>query len=183
MKIQMEIEETADNYKNILNDNLEVPQEQIEMVNIEILLLDIKNFKSIKLSLEEFKIAFNSTSTSKACGNDNTSLFMIHNLESSFINKIIFPFFSNIFKYGLIPSNLNVTYILPIIKDIKKPTNTINNIRPISISNPFAQIFERILLNKIPNILNTHQNQFGYKNKTSCSHALFAFKETIIHHL
>jgi hypothetical protein len=45
MKIQMEIEETADNYKNILNDNLEVPQEQIEMVNIEILLLDIKNFK------------------------------------------------------------------------------------------------------------------------------------------
>jgi hypothetical protein len=39
------------------------------------------------------------------------------------------------------------------------------------------------LLNKIPNILNTHQNQFGYKYKTSCSHALFAFKETIIHHL
>jgi hypothetical protein len=35
----------------------------------------------------------------------------------------------------------------------------------------------------MPNILNTHQNQFGYKNRTSCTHALFAFKETIIHHL
>jgi hypothetical protein len=46
MKIQMEIEETADNYKNIFNDNLKVPQEQIEMVNREILSLDIKNYKS-----------------------------------------------------------------------------------------------------------------------------------------
>jgi hypothetical protein len=26
----------------------------------------------------------------------------------------------------------------------------------------------------------THDNQFGYKNKTSCTHALFVFKETII---
>ena len=25
-----------------------------------------------------------------------------------------------------------------------------------------------------------HDNQFGYKNKTSCTHALFVFKETII---
>jgi hypothetical protein len=29
----------------------------------------------------------------------------------------------------------------------------------------------------------THANQFGYKYKTSCSHALFIFKETIIRYL
>jgi hypothetical protein len=29
----------------------------------------------------------------------------------------------------------------------------------------------------------THENQFGYKNKTSCTHALFVFKETIVKHI
>jgi hypothetical protein len=29
----------------------------------------------------------------------------------------------------------------------------------------------------------THENQFDYKNKTSCTHALFVFKETIIKHV
>ena len=68
------------------------------------------------------------------------------------------------------------------IKDHSKPTNTIGNLRPISIPNTLAQVFERLLLNKIPEIKNTHMNQFD-KNNTSCSHALFTFKETIIHYL
>ena len=28
-----------------------------------------------------------------------------------------------------------------------------------------------------------HDNQFGYKNRTSCTHALFTFKETIIQYV
>jgi hypothetical protein len=43
-----------------------------------------------------------------------------------------------------------------------------------------AQIFERIIKLKIPQLGETHQNQFGYKNKTSCTHALFAFKELAV---
>jgi hypothetical protein len=57
IKIQMEIEEIADSLSNIFNDNLKVPEEQVEMVNREILSLNIKNFNSIKLSIEEFKSA------------------------------------------------------------------------------------------------------------------------------
>ena len=53
----MEIEEIADSLSNIFNDNLKVPEEQVEMVNREILSLNIKNFNSIKLSIEEFKSA------------------------------------------------------------------------------------------------------------------------------
>ena len=36
------------------------------------------------------------------------------------------------------------------------------------------------MMMKIKSINKTHDKQFGYKNKTSCSHALFVFKETII---
>ena len=74
---------------------------------------------------------------------------------------------------------MNITHIVPIKKDKSKSINDINNLRPISISNTLAQIFERIMRMKIKSINNTHDNQFGYKNKTSCSHALFVFKETI----
>jgi hypothetical protein len=87
------------------------------------------------------------------------------------------------FKYGVIPDDFNITHIVPIIKDNNKPANTISNLRPISISNSLAQIFERIILNKIPELKQTHQNQFGYKAKTSCTHALFAMKETAINYI
>ena len=32
-------------------------------------------------------------------------------------------------------------------------------------------------------ISKTHENQFGYKNRTSCTHALFVFKEIVIKYL
>ena len=82
----------------------------------------------------------------------------------------------------IIPKNFNVSIIKPILKDQDKPTNDINNIRPISISNCFAQMFEKLILINSPNILITHRNQFGFKSKTSCNHAIFALKETILHY-
>jgi hypothetical protein len=92
-------------------------------------------------------------------------------------------FFKFIFHYGVIPNEFNVTHIIPIKKDKKTTINDLNNLRPISISNILAQIFERLLSNKMKEINKTHENQFGYKNKTSCTHALFVFKETIIKHV
>jgi hypothetical protein len=97
-----------------------------------------------------------------------------------FLNTKVFFFYKYIFHYVVIPSELNISHIIPIIKDKKKPNNSLNNLRPISIANTLAQIFERILSNKMPEINLTHHNQFGYKKKISCTHALFAFKETII---
>ena len=78
---------------------------------------------------------------------------------------------------------MNITHIIPIKKDKTKSINDINNLRPISISNTLAQIFERLLMMNLNSINNTHNNQFGYKNKISCSHTLFVFKETIVWHL
>ncbi|CAF0726181.1 unnamed protein product [Brachionus calyciflorus] len=89
--------------------------------------------------------------------------------------------------YNSIPNKLefpkffNISLITPIIKDKNKPTNETNN--PISISNTFAQIFEKLILIKSPEILKTHQNQFGFKKFTSCSHAFFVIKETIAYYL
>ena len=81
-----------------------------------------------------------------------------------------------------IPKNFNVSIINPILKDQQKSTEDINNIRPISISNCLSQIFEKLILINSPNLTITHRNQFGFKRKTSCNHAIFTLKETILNY-
>lgn len=81
-----------------------------------------------------------------------------------------------------IPVNFNISIIKPILKDPDKKTDDVNNIRPISISNCLAQIFEKLVLIQSPDLKTTHKNQFGFKQKTSCNHALFTLKESILNY-
>jgi hypothetical protein len=83
---------------------------------------------------------------------------------------------------GKVPDKLNVSIIKPILKDQYKNTDDLNNIRPISISNCFAQILEKLILILSPGLKVSHVNQFGFKEKTSCNHALFTLKETILNY-
>ena len=106
------------------------------------------------------------TNPSNTIGNDGISARMIKNCNNKFTTSYIFYFFRFIFHHGVIPAEMNITHIVPIKKDKSKSINDINNLRPISISNTLAQIFERIMKMKIKSIHNTHDNQFGYKNKT-----------------
>jgi hypothetical protein len=55
--------------------------------------------------------------------------------------EFILFFFNKLLELMKIPKNFNVSIIKPILKDQEKPTDDINNIRPISISNCFSQIF------------------------------------------
>ena len=41
-------------------------------------------------------------------------------------------------------------------------------------------MFEKLILMNSPKLKLTHKNQFGFKPKTSCNHALFTLKETIL---
>jgi hypothetical protein len=70
---------------------------------------------------------------------------MVLNISEAFVKKYLLFFFKYFFKYGFIPLTLNISHIVPIIKDKNKLSNDINKLRPISLSNPFAQLFERII--------------------------------------
>jgi hypothetical protein len=144
--------------------------------------LSLKEFTGVDLSFAEFEYATANTKKSDVMGDDGLSFNMIFNTSQSFRNVII-SLQGLIFSTGIIPEPLNYTHIIPIIKDSKKPSDSLNNLRPISISNTVAHIFERILQLKMPNLKKTHKNQFGYMDKCSCSHALFAFKETILSYI
>ena len=51
-----------------------------------------------------------------------------------------------------IPIKFNVSIIKPILKDQLKKTDDLNNIRPLSISNCFSQIFEKLILFSTPDL-------------------------------
>ena len=43
-------------------------------------------------------------------------------------------------------------------------------------------MFEKLILIYSPKLKITHKNQFGFRQKTSCNHALFALKENILNY-
>ena len=178
--IDLELGKVVEHYDTIFNEPLNIDIGTFNEVKEGIADLIIENFTTIDINLTEFKHVLKMTNISKVSGDDGLSSYMILNINNGFLNSIVFFFYQFIFKYGVVPTNFNNIHIVPIVKDKNKSPSDLSNLRPISISNTLAQIFERLIKIKIPQISNTHQNQFGYKNKTSCTHALFAFKELAI---
>ena len=179
----LDINAVLSHYDSIFNDPIHVDTNTFNQINEGIADIIHDNFQAIEISIIELNMAIKNTQVSNVVGDDGLTSNMILNLNPDFISNILLFFFRFIFRYGVIPINFNNTHIIPIIKDKTKSINDLSNLRPISISNTLAQIFERIIKSKTPELDNTHQNQFGYKHQTSCTHALFVFKETIIKHL
>ena len=179
--ININIDILADEYSKIFNFKAETDHNLNRRVSDTIAITKDLEKCEIKVTKAEIMLAISQMEQSNVCGDDGISTNMLTNCPEEFLNKYIVFLFKFIFKHNIIPDNMNVTHIVPIIKDTKKNNDDINNLRPISISNVLAQVFERILLNKLPELYKTSENQFGYKKNTSCTHALFAFKETICH--
>ena len=181
--INLQNDTLVDHFFNIFNRPLNVSNEVIESVEIETQDISHSNYSPISINISDLTNAINMMQSSNVCGNDEISSKMIKNCNSNFINNKLLFFFKFIFYYGVIPDEFNITHIIPIKKDKTKDNNDLSNLRPISITNALAQIFERILMSKISLITNTNDFQFGYKNKTSCTNALFVFKESVLHNI
>src|SRR6185312_4616666 len=75
------------------------------------------------------------------------------------------------------PSDFNVSRIVPIPKDDKGNLSDMSNIRPLSISDVYANIFERLVMLNIKKHHTLPDLQFGFKEKSSCSHAVMTLLE------
>jgi hypothetical protein len=151
-----------------------------EEIGLSMNQLDNSDFIPIEISESDLLLALKDTRSSKVCGPDGVSSILIKNCSDSFIFNILFNFFVEIFNNGYFPNEFNYCYIKPILKDCNSSNKKLSNVRPISLSNTLSQIFERILLSKMSSIKQTSKFQYGFKDKTFCTHALFAIKECII---
>ncbi len=98
--------------------------------------------------------------------------------------KLIFRFLEiQIFEWmkntGTIPTLFNISILKPLIKDETKGNNNINNLRPLSISDIYTNVFEKLILYEVKKDHVDHPKQFGFKANSSCNHANFILSELI----
>ena len=96
-----------------------------------------------------------------------TSLLMI---------KLLAVVFEKMIKFNITPYLFNVGIVKPIVKDSTKDCNDPKNLRPITISDCAANIYEKILLSELDKTHTNHPKQFGFKKKQFVQPYYFYFK-------
>ena len=69
--------------------------------------------------------------------------------------------------------------LVPIIKNKCGSINSKENYRPIALASIVSKVLERIILNRIENVLNTNANQFGFKKAHSTDQCIYVLKEVV----
>ena len=69
--------------------------------------------------------------------------------------------------------------MLLLVKDGEGDKTPIDNYRGITISTVISILFELFWINVLGDKLNTSNLKFGFKKKSSCSHAVSAMRKTI----
>ena len=84
------------------------------------------------------------------------------------------------FHHNIIPHLFNVGLIMPIIKDARQDHSDLANVRPITVSDTLANVYERLVLREFERVWPNSGKQFGFKKNSSCSHAIFTLRETAL---
>jgi hypothetical protein len=188
-EIEVDIETLKINLKNLFKENNSSNEKLIQ------------NHKRIKQEVDEYY-----NNTKETISNYQINRLQLKNIIKSLTNNksrgysglanehfkyslcdasldIFINLFETMFKFGKMPCSFNIGKIIPIIKDHKKSLKDVNNIRPITISDPFAIIFEKLMLQNINEQIKDKNQQFGFVKRSSTQHAAFVVKETANYYL
>ena len=94
--------------------------------------------------------------------------------------KTLNMIFSKMINYQVMPYLFNVGIIKPIVKNENEDPNDINNLRPITISDVLANIYEKLIIIEMDKKHTHNDKQFGFKKSSSCNHAVFTLREAIL---
>ena len=87
--------------------------------------------------------------------------------------------FNAMLQHSVVPQQFLFGTIVPIVKDRNGSLGDPHNYRGITKSSILSKIFEHVLRIIFGHYLTTSSYQFGFKKKSTTSHALFCLKETI----
>ena len=85
--------------------------------------------------------------------------------------------------HAFVPTQFRFGTIIPIVKDRQESLSDVGNYRGITISPMPSKIFEHVLKIEFSSYLTTSAYQYGFKSKSSTTHALFSLKETINYYI
>ena len=171
----------VEKYKDLFNKENETTysdhsKEDIK-AHIEQIKREITDRKSlVKVTENEVDEIILKIKNGKSVGLSGVSNEMIKYSSSKKATESITKIINDIFTTGRIPGAMNVGRLIPIVKD-DKIEPTIDNTRPITISDTITNIFEKVLLNRILRTHQVHDLQFGFKKNSSCNHAVYTLSE------
>ena len=116
----------------------------------------------------------------KAVGLRGVSHEMLKHANSPKLAHFLSLFYATLINHQIVPDGFNLSVIKPIIKDETKENNDLSNIRPIAISDSLANLYERITLKEIKKDHKDNKKQFGFKEVSSCAHAVEVFNQALL---
>ena len=82
-------------------------------------------------------------------------------------------------RYSFVPIEFCNGIIVPLLKCKHGDAFQLDMYRGITLSPVLSKLFESVLLDLFGLFLTSSDLQFGFKKNLGCSHALFAFNETV----
>jgi exonuclease III len=169
----------ASSFQSIYMPNSSARHEQLkEQFNLKFAKYDagIIGDKEVTVELVEKCIGF--IKKGKAAGCDGLTaehLFHSHPLLSVLLSML----FNIIIKFSYVPSEFGKGIIIPLLKNHDGDKNNSDNYRGITLSPVISKVFESCLMRLFESELQPDTLQFGFKGKSSCSHALFTLRSVI----
>ena len=82
--------------------------------------------------------------------------------------------------HGIMPGKCVETKIIPVLKCNIGDVQSLNNYRPIAITDVISKLLEHYVLSHVKNYLSTNDNQFGYKDKSGTAMSVFLLKKAVL---
>ena len=128
----------------------------------------------------EIEKIINSLENKNSCGHDLLSNRMIK-MEKHWFKGILSPLINESLDQGFFPTVLKHAVVIPIFK--KGDKTNLHNYRPIALLPIMSKIFERVINNRITDILDKRDyidiNQYGFRKKHSTEDAIITFTNKI----
>jgi len=91
--------------------------------------------------------------------------------------------FNILIKYSLVPDGFGHGIIVLLVKNMDGDRTTSGNYRGITLSPVISKLFEMSLMAVFEYQLRSDRLQFGFKQHSSCSHALFTLRTVVDHYV
>ena len=134
--------------------------------------------QGMRVDVHEVMQAISGLSMNKSCGMDGVYAENIKYSDTAIV-PLLAMCFSSMLIHGYLPSSMISILLVPVIKDKVGKINAKDNYRPIALASVVSKLFERIVMNRIEDSIDTSSNQFGFKKKHSTDTCIYTLKELL----
>jgi hypothetical protein len=113
----------------------------------------------------------------KSPGKSKTCNEMFKYAAEAGVGEILKIIFESMLNGCFCTNNINIGYIITILKDPQGCQKTVDNTRPITISEPISMVLEELVMRDVLRKCKLNKHQFGFRANSSCGHAIFSLKE------